>query len=308
MEDQVSWRALPRPHEAVEITMSDGARIWLRRHGNRDGHRVALSHGNGLAIDAYYGFWRHLLASCDVILFDIRTHGWNSWNPPEKHTWPRIVDDMEEIYHAIGTHFDDRPVTGVFHSLAAVAALKHTLTVGRRWSRLILFEPPLCPPTGHPLAPSYAIHRTEIAERAARRTQFYSSPVSFERQLLENPYFSVWPEGTHEVFARTTLRYDEEAGVWVLRCPREYEAHIFETNTDESLWTGLAGDLPVPVHLVCVDASWPDPDLPTVLCRTVAEEHGLDCRFVAATSHLLQLEAPSGSAQAVLGVLASQDV
>ena len=57
--------------------MADGASITLRRHGNPTGPRIMFSHGNGLATDLYYPMWRLLMDRFDLVLWDLRNHGWN---------------------------------------------------------------------------------------------------------------------------------------------------------------------------------------------------------------------------------------
>ena len=48
---------VPEPDEILPLSMEDGAEIIVRRHGNPDGKRIILSHGNGFASDAYFPFW-----------------------------------------------------------------------------------------------------------------------------------------------------------------------------------------------------------------------------------------------------------
>jgi hypothetical protein len=69
----------PTPRAVLDLAMSDGAIVRVRRHGNPDGPRLILSHGNGFAIDGYFAFWRHLLADFELFVFDQRNH---RWNPP----------------------------------------------------------------------------------------------------------------------------------------------------------------------------------------------------------------------------------
>ncbi len=52
---------IPPPSTTFEVPLEDGARIRMRRHGNPDGVRLLVTHGNGFAADAYYPYWRHLL-------------------------------------------------------------------------------------------------------------------------------------------------------------------------------------------------------------------------------------------------------
>ena len=68
---------VPEPLDTAEVEVTCGARIILRRHGNSDGPRLVLSHANGLAADLYYPFWRLLASRFDLILYDLRSHGWN---------------------------------------------------------------------------------------------------------------------------------------------------------------------------------------------------------------------------------------
>ena len=47
---------VPVPRETFDVALEDGASIRVRRHGNRDGVRVTVTHGNGFASDAYLPF------------------------------------------------------------------------------------------------------------------------------------------------------------------------------------------------------------------------------------------------------------
>ena len=68
---------LPDPLATHEVQVDADTVIALRRHGNPNGPRLVLSHGNGLAIDLYYPFWSLLTDEFDVIVYDQRNHGWN---------------------------------------------------------------------------------------------------------------------------------------------------------------------------------------------------------------------------------------
>ena len=69
-------------YERSTLMMDDGAIIRIRQHGNPDGPRLALSHGNGLAIDGYLPFWGPLRERYELILFDFRNHGQNPTASP----------------------------------------------------------------------------------------------------------------------------------------------------------------------------------------------------------------------------------
>ena len=88
---------VPTPDAIVELRMSDGAPIRLRRYGSGP-VRLLLSHGNGLAINAYTPFWEPLIDDFELVVFDIRNHGENPLHDPRQHNWPRITQDIGEIF------------------------------------------------------------------------------------------------------------------------------------------------------------------------------------------------------------------
>ena len=55
--ESAPWR-IPEPVDIRAETMSDGAVILLRRHGNRECPRLVITHGNGLAVDLCFPFLR----------------------------------------------------------------------------------------------------------------------------------------------------------------------------------------------------------------------------------------------------------
>lgn len=283
--------AVPEPRAVADLTMSDGAVIRLRRHGNPDGPRVALSHGNGLAIDAYLPFWSLLLPGYDVVLFDQRNHGENPLHGARGHDWDRITRDNLEIFDGIAREFGAKPVIGAFHSLSAVAAAMATLRFGPRWSPLVLFDPPIFPRPGHPLEEMEHRHMREMSALARRRPERYPDPAAFAAQLAARPMFRRWVPGGHGLFARATLRPDPAGKDWVLRCPRELEARIFEENVDPTVWPRL-GACPVPLYLIGADTRVEGQQAPAFLTEGLARDQGIPYAMIPETTHFLQIERP----------------
>jgi pimeloyl-ACP methyl ester carboxylesterase len=282
----------PPPRSVADLVMADGAVIRLRRHGNPSGPRLALSHGNGLAIEAYYPFWRLLLARYDVVLFDQRNHGENPLHGAGGHHWPNFVRDSGAVFQGIQQQFGPKRTIGLFHSLSSVAALAATLAEGPLWDPLILVDPPIFPPPGHSLEALELEHMTEMAAIARRRPERYADPHVFAGQLAAREVFSRWVPGAHLALARTTLRLDGARGDWVLRCPRELEARVFETNIDPTLWPRI-GRCPVPVLLVGADPSLPyAQQTPARLTAALAEDQGIPYASVPETTHFLAIERP----------------
>ncbi len=289
---------LPDAISEVPLTMSDGAVIKLRRHGNPDGPRLAFSHGNGLAIDVYACFWSHFCNSYDVVIFDMRNHGCNPRHTLEAHTWEQCTSDMSAVRRGISTAFGKKPITGIFHSLSAVSALRAALGGDPCWERLILFDPPMCPTADTGMREEMDEHVDLMVRRSARRPESYASPREFGEQLKANARFATWPEGTHELFALATRRENKTNGRWDLSCPREFEARIFDTNRHDSAFRYLLETPGLPVTLIAADPSFDD-DMPAKVCAYLASHTRIDYEFVPGTTHLLQLERPDACAAAV---------
>lgn len=277
----------PPPAETFDATMTDGATIVLRRHGNPEGPRVALSHGNGMAIEAYYPFWQHMLDGYDVILFDSRNHGRNPADGVDNHTQAQFGQDFETVRTAIDEAFGPRPCAAVFHSLASIASLNQTRHFGERWSPLILIDPPIFPPSGHPLVPLQTTHMKEMDAIAARRPDRFDDPEDLAAVLRSRQAFRRWPEGLHELYALETLR--QTADGWTLACPRALEAKIFATNIDPTIWPDVAG-LPGDIAIIGADTGLPETGPPALLCQAIAKEHDLPYIMIEDTTHFLQFE------------------
>ena len=135
------WQ-LPEPLSTHEVRVDDETTIILRRHGNPDGVRLILSHGNGLAIDLYYPFWSLLLDDFDLIVYDLRNHGWNGVSPLDRHNVPTLVEDHDRILEEIDRHYGKKPQFGVFHSVSGLVTLLSP-SRGSGFSGLLLFRPAL---------------------------------------------------------------------------------------------------------------------------------------------------------------------
>lgn len=277
--------------------MDDGAIIRIRRHGNRDGPRIVVSHGNGFAAEAYYPFWRELLDLCDVVLFDFRNHGQNPFHSADAHRYGRLVADLGPIRRAIDDAFGARPALGVFHSLSARANMKHALADGWLWEAMVLFDPPMVPPPSHRLHESTDREMRLLSKWARRRPDRFDDPAELARQLAETRGFGRWVAGAHALAARSVLRRDGQA--WVLACPGELEARIYEGNGMLDIWPRVA-EFERPVLVIASDPDQPDAQLPATSCRALAEECGFPYVLVPGTAHFLQIEEPRRCAREVL--------
>ena len=278
---------VPPPLRVIEVATDDGAIIRVRQHGNPAGPRLTLSHGNGLAIEGYFPFWRELLERYELMLFDFRNHGQNPLHNFTHHSWPQFIHDLERVFDCVQKNFGAKQTAGVFHSLSAVTAVMQTLRRGKRWDPMVLFDPPFLPPDGHPIRELQRGSEDDIAARAERRTASYDDPIELAQQFRRR--FRNWQPEAYELMARATLRFDAINRRWVLACPREYEAHIFRSNRETSTWQRLR-HMPVALKLICADPA--DGGPPALIGRALAAEAPVAYESISGTSHFLQIERP----------------
>ena len=281
---EVVWE-LPAPLSTHNVVMHDGSVVTLRRHGNPNGPRLLLSHGNGLAIDLYYPFWSLLMGEFDLVVYDLRSHGWNATAGLSEHTIPTLVQDFEHIVQAIEHRYGRKPQVGVFHSLAALVALLSPSS-GSGFEAFVLFDPPLCRP-----GPTYDVSEAAAARNATltrHRATSFGSPQDLAEVL---PYLQAFQRvvlGFFDLMARTTLRKADGQSGYQLRCPPEYEAQIMESVNAFAVTVDPAS-LQCPVKVIGADPSLPYPYWPTF---NFAELLNMDYEFVAGTTHFLQMEKP----------------
>ena len=288
MTTETVWE-IPEPLSAYDIRLDDHTVTTLRRHGNSSGPRLVLSHGSGLAIDLYYPFWSLLADDFDLIVHDLRNHGWNSVGASRDHNIPTLVHDHDLILDSIGRIYGNKPTVGIFHSLSTLLPL---LSFGNHYSALILFDPPLCKPG----ASQIELHAA--AEKAAaqirRRGRRFRTREEFADFLRYIPTFGRVAPGVRELMARTTLRPSASGADYELRCPREYEAQLMDYARSFFLLIDLEW-LYCPTKIIGADPTMPYSYLPTF---DVGDVMRVDYDFIPETTHLLQLEEPEVCAAA----------
>lgn len=285
---------LPTPAETHDFTMDDGAVIRVRRHGNPDGPRLVLCHGNGFAIDAYYPFWQHLADRYDLTIYDQRNHGQNPRHKTEAHTIGNFVADMDRLLDEIPKRFGVKPTAGAFHSISGITAIRHALERGWRWDALVLFDPPLVPSPGaeyHELARDFELG---LSEWSATRPNGFESPEALGKGFAASKSLSGWIEGSHLLMAQSILHHEAEA--WMLNCPPQNESQIYAENARLDL-TPRLGDLKGPVKFICSDADSAFARAPGLVNRAMHQKFGHPYEAVPGTGHMLQLEEPEKVAE-----------
>jgi pimeloyl-ACP methyl ester carboxylesterase len=293
---------LPAPHERFDIALEDGACIRVRRHGNADGVRLFLSHGNGFAINGYLPFWEHFLGRFEIILFDFRNHGENVPATPANHTYEQLARDLERVFQGVTAKFGAKKSAGMFHSMSGRTAMKHALEIGFRWDALVLFDPPNVPPPGHPAYAGMAAFEARLTVFAKSRRRRFASPDELAADFAASRMGQSWVAGAHALMARSVLRRNRAGDGYVLVCDPENEAGIYAAAMTMNLWP-RASDFRGPVKLIGAD-----PDLkggpPTGRAnQALGTENGYDYGFVPGTGHMLQIEKPEDCARLAMAFL-----
>ncbi len=271
------------------LTLTDGAQVMLRRHGNPDAPRLLVSHGTGFAVDGFSRMWRPLCNGFDVITFDLRHHGLNPPCDPMSIDAERQNLDMAEVVAGVGESFGARPAAGLFHSISALAALRvETLTPGT-FSHLVLMEPPAPPPAGHKLCEAFEAGRVALAERSARRQSDFGSVEELAAKYQGRPAFSCFEEGAAQELATSIL---QKTGVgFSLRCTPLAESRYYETNHDDGLFN-RADCVGCPVLMLAGRNDLAHAGTPAQIAVELAHAGGYDYAELARATHMMPLERP----------------
>ena len=276
---------VPEPLSTRDVRVDDDTVIVLRRHGNPAGPRLVLSHGNGLAIDLYYPFWSLLADDFDLVVYDLRNHGWNAVGKSQSHNVARFVSDHDLILKAVDHHYGNKPKIGVFHSVAALATLL-SANLGSEFAARVLFDPPVCKRGLNYEEFDAAADR--VAGMARCRTPRFQSEQQFAELLPYLPTYQRAVPGVYDLVARTTLRESTDGNGYELRCPRDYEAQIIQYAAPFAVMVELE-ELRCPTKVIGADPTLPFSYLPTLDLSHILT---VDYDFVPETTHFLQLEEP----------------
>ena len=289
MTTEAVWE-IPEPLSVREVRLDDRTVTTVRQHGNASGPRLVLSHGNGFAIDLYFPFWSLLADDHELIVYDIRNHGWNSVGELSDHNVPTLIRDHDLILDTVDRVYGNKPTAGIFHSLSSIVPL---LSSADLYSALILFDPPLCRPGASQVELHAAAEKG--AARLRRRGYRFATREEFADFLRYIPAFARVVPGVRELVAQTTLRQSADGEAYELRCPREYEAQLMDYTRSFFPLVDLES-LACPTKIVGADPTLPYSYLPTFDLSNVMK---VDYDFIPEATHLLQLERPGECAAAV---------
>ncbi len=289
MTTEPVWK-VPEPLSVYDVRLDEHTVTTVRQHGNTSGPRLVLSHGNGLAIDLYFPFWSLLADDYELIVYDIRNHGWNGVDGRNDHNIPTLIHDHDLILDTIDRVYGNKITVGIFHSLSTIIPL---MSFSDLYSALVLFDPPLCKPGASQVELLAAAEKA--AARIRRRGDRFKTKEEFADFLRYIPTFARVVPGVRELVADTTLRKTAEGNEYELRCPPEYEAQLMDYA--RSFFPLIDLDLlSCPTKIVGADPTLPYSYLPTFDFSNVMK---VDYDFIPEATHFLQLEKPAECAAAI---------
>ena len=289
MTSETVWE-VPEPLSVCEVRLDDRTVTTVRRHGNPAGPRLVLSHGNGLAIDLYYPFWSLLAEDFDLMVYDLRNHGWNTVGVQRDHNIPTLIHDHDLVLEAIEGRYGSKPTAGIFHSVSTLIAL---LSFTDLYSALIFFDPPICKPAASHAEFDAAAERA--AARTRRRGHRFATQEEFAELLRYMPGFLRTVPGVRRLMARTTLRWSAEEGFTSSGVRASTRPQI--TDYVRSFSPLLDFEiLTCPAKVIGADPTLPYAYLPSFDLSHVLT---VDYDFLPEATHNLQLELPAQCAAMV---------
>ena len=290
LASSASWE-MPEPLAVHEVRMPDGAAIILRCHGNPDGRRLVLSHGNGLAIDLYYPFWSLLLDDFDLIVYDLRNHGWNAVGDMSTHNVPTFALDTTAFSQPLTTCTGRSPQPAYstpFPHWQVCCPPRKAMPLRRaccsirpcagRASASTNSRPPRRAPPRRCGGVRIGSGRARSLPRPCRSCPSSLAPFRESMSWSPGPRSAPVPAGTG----------------YELRCPRDFEAQIIDYSGVYALLVDLQA-LGSPTKVIGADPTLPYSFLPTFDCSDIAK---VDYDFIPEATHLLQLERPQECAAA----------
>ena len=289
---------VPAPLDTLDVPLEGGGTTTVRRYGEARGNRIVLSHGNGLASDLYYPYWMRFLPEFEVVLFDLRNHGWNSLGALADHNPMLFATDLDgAILPEIDREFGKKPTVGVFHSISALVSLLLP-SRGAEFAGLLLFDPPICRPGLNQR--EFDAHADLVGKLVRGRTAHFRSHEELIRLLALAPTFSGSEQRLKRLYAETTLRPSPDGSGYDLRCPPAYEAQAVEFINAYAVLVDY-DTMQCPVRVIGADPTTPVSYLPSFDVRLVTK---VDYDFIPQVGHNVPLEAPQRCHQLTMEFIA----
>jgi lipase len=280
---RTEWRGLSEMVTGPRfVEINGGPLAVFEREGSEPA--VLFAHATGF----HARCWNRIIARVSgrrCIAFDMRGHG-RSFKPEPPYHWRQFGEDSAELIRKVGLH----GAIGVGHSMGGHSLALAGALVPGAFAELILIDPVIMPRalyTGRPRELHYA----------RKRRNHWKSPHEMFERFKDRPPFRHWDQDVLRDYCDYGLIPEPAGHGYVLACPPEIEASIYETSTlsDANIYEEL-GNIDVPVTVVRaprfmpaegpmdMSASLTSPDLATTFRHAVDRE--------VPHSHFIPMEAP----------------
>ncbi|MBZ5590822.1 MAG: alpha/beta hydrolase [Acidobacteriia bacterium] len=231
--------------------------------------------------------WNQIVARIPerrCIAFDMRGHGLSFKKPP--YTWRQFGEDSANLVRKLGLH----GATGVGHSMGGHSLALAAALVPEAFAELILIDPVIMP------RPLYTGRLRELHFARKRRNHWKSPHEMFERFKDRLP-FRDWDEAVLRDYCDYGLVHDPGGHGYVLACPPEIEASIYEASTlhDANIYEEI-GKIEAPVTVIRAPRFMPAEGPMDMAASLTAPDlasnfrHGRDIEVPH--SHFIPMEAP----------------
>lgn len=240
----------------MRVTSSMGVEVAVHDLGGH-GRTLLMSHATGFHGRCYLPMAHALAGRFHSVALDYRGHG-DTLRPEGPVDWERYGDDAVAVAAAF-----DGPIAAFGHSMGGACLLMAAHRRPELFSRLVLFEPIVFPPSGirpggdeSPLA----------AGARRRRTSFPSYEAAIANYAAKPPLGGFAAEAL-DAYVRHGFAEADDGSVH-LKCSPDTEAATFETGGLHTTWNVLA-EIATPVLVL---AGRVEPMQPSTIAGQVAEQ------------------------------------
>jgi pimeloyl-ACP methyl ester carboxylesterase len=218
------------------VAVAAGALAIWERPGH--GPAVLLCHATGFHARCWDQVIARLAGQRSVAV-DMRGHG-RSFKPSPPYSWRRIGEDIAQLCLALGL----RGAVGVGHSMGGHSVALAAALAPQAFSSLVLIEPVILAEHEYgrgPRAPHFA----------RKRRNRWKSPEEMFARFRDRDPFRQWDSAVLRDYCNYGLLPAPDGDGFVLACPPEVEASVYENSTasDANIYSEIA-DVVVPVQVI----------------------------------------------------------
>ena len=195
------------------------------RRADRPGSTLHFLSGNGFCGGVYWDFLKHFLPDHGLFLHDIAGQG-ESEIPPRFSGTGALAARTLQVIGEQGLH-DGRPLVGIGHSRGAAMTLKIAADNPGLFKAVVLLDPIILPaPLWWSWRLASVLGFNSMARSTRRRRSAWPSRDLAYAHLKGRGIFRGWSDAALDDFVDHAMKPQD--GQWILRCPLELEAQIYE--------------------------------------------------------------------------------